>query len=277
MSIHIAEWHADSTLIERYVAGALDPATAASVEAHVLKCEACREGFAVHAPQPRLALVWSEVTERLDDPRRGFLERTLTRMGFSESDARLAACAPALRLAWFIALVAVLAFCLAAADSARVGPNLFLMVAPALPTIGVGLAYGRWTDPTYDVGQAAPYSAIRLLFVRTVVVLAVTVGVAGLAGVVLPGQGSPVLWLLPSMALVTATLALSAWLPPAWAASATGGSWLVAVGAYWRAQGSLDPVFGPAGQSAALALLLIACLVIAGARRVHAYDVRRFL
>ena len=277
MSIPVAEWHADSSLVERYVAGALDPATSASVEAHVLKCEACRAGSAVHVPQPRLAAVWSEVIERVDDPKRGFFEHSLMRLGLSESDARLAACAPALRLAWFVALVAVLAFCLAAAGSERVGPDLFLLVAPALPTIGVGLAYGRWTDPTYDVGQAAPYSAVRLLFLRTAVVLAVTVGVVGLAGLVLPGHNAAVLWLLPAMALVAATLALSAWLPPAWAATVTGGSWLAGLGLVWKAQNTLAPVFGPPGQVVALVLFVLACLVVGGNRRVHAYDIRRFL
>jgi hypothetical protein len=277
MSIPIAEWHADSALIQRYVGGGLDPATAASVEAHVLKCEACRAGFAVHLPQPRLAAVWSEVTDRIDEPRRGLFERALVRVGLNESDARLAACAPALRMAWFVALVAVLAFCLAAADSARIGPNLFLLVAPALPTIGVGLAYGRWTDPTYEVGQAAPHSAVRLLFIRTAVVLSVTVAVVGAAGLVLPGHNTAVLWLLPAMALVTATLAMSAWLPPAWAASLTGGIWLVGLGSVWRAQSSLLPAFGPLGQLVALVLFVLAGFVIGGNRRVHAYDIRRFL
>jgi hypothetical protein len=276
MSIPTTGWHAEAPLLDRYVAGTLDSATAASIEAHVVKCATCRATLATRAPQPRLAAVWSEVVEHIDDPRPGFIERGLMRLGLSESDARLAACVPALRLAWLLALVAVLLFCVVAADAPRVGPNLFLVLAPALPTFGVALAYGPWMDPTYEMTQAAPYSAIRLVFLRTVVVLATTVGVVGLTGLVLPGHGTAVLWLLPSAALVTTALAVSAWVPPAWAAAMTGVGWLAGVGLYWRAQGSVDPIFGPAGQQAALVLFVLACLAIGAGRRVHAYDVRRF-
>ncbi|MEP7054910.1 MAG: zf-HC2 domain-containing protein [Actinomycetota bacterium] len=278
MSSTFSEWHADDRLIERYAAGVLDPATAASVEAHVLRCRACRTTVAGHAPAARLALAWSAVTERIDDPSPGLVERSLRRLGLTESDARLAACAPAMRLAWLAALVAVLLFCVVAAAQGDVGPNLFMVLAPALPSIGVGLAYGPWTDGTYEVGRAAPYSAVRLLFLRTAVVLAVTFVLSGAAGLVVPGhRNGVVLWLIPAIALVTGTLALSAWLPPAWAASVTGGTWLAAVVAYWKSQGSVDPIFGPAGQVAAGVVFLVACLAIDRARRVHAYDVRRFL
>jgi hypothetical protein len=276
MSVPTGGWHAEAALVDRYVTGALDPATAASIEAHVLKCPACRTTFASQAPQPRLSALWTEVVERLDDPRAGLVERALRRLGLHESDARLASSAPALRLAWLFALVAVLLFCLVASSSPRVGPNLFLLLAPALPTLGVALAYGPWVDPTYEVGQATPYSAARLLLLRTAVVLACTVVVVGVTGLALPGHDTAVLWLLPSAALVTAALALSAWLPPEWAAGATGGLWVSGVGLYWKAQGSVEPVFGPVGQLTALALIVLACLAISGGRRIHAYDVRRF-
>lgn len=277
MSVLSPGWHADERQVDSYVSGRLDPAAAASLEAHVLNCAACRAEVAARAPRPRLAAVWTEVVDRIDDPTPGFLERTLIRFGLSESDARLAASAPALRVAWLVALCAVLLFCVAAADSPRVGPNLFLVLAPALPAIAVGIAYGPWADPTYEISRAAPYSALRLLFLRTAVVLAGTVGIVGLAGLALPGHDTALLWLLPSAALVTSALALCAWLPPAWAAALTGGSWLAGVTAYWKAEGTIDRVFGLAGQLTALALFAIACLAISGGRRTHAYDARRFL
>jgi hypothetical protein len=277
MSVRTGGWHADAALVDRYVAGAVDPATAASIEAHVVRCADCRAALASRAPQARLSVMWAEVTERLDDPRAGLVERALRRLGLQESDARLAASAPALRLAWLLALVAVLLFCAAASDSPRVGPNLFLLLAPALPTLGVALAYGPWVDPTYEIGQATPYSATRLLLLRTAVVLGVTVVVVGMTGLLLPGHDTAVLWLLPAAALVSTALALSAWTPPVWAAGLTGGIWLCGVGTYWRAQGSVDSVFGPSGQLLAVALCLVAWLAITGGRRVHAYDVRRFL
>lgn len=277
MSIPTSDWHAEAPLVDRYVAGSLDAATAASIEAHVVKCATCQATVATRAPQPRLSAVWSEVIERIDDPRPSLVERLLRRVGLSESDARLAASAPAMRLAWLLALVAVLLFCIAAADSPRVGPNMFLVLAPALPAIAVGIAYGPWTDPTYEISLAAPYSALRLLLLRTAVVLGGTIAFVALAGLALPGHNTALLWLLPSAALVTCALALCAWLPPAWAAPLTGGSWLAGVTAYWKAEGTIDPVFGLAGQLTALLLFAIACLAISGGRRTHAYDSRRFL
>lgn len=277
MSVLSPGWHADGRLVDNYVAGTLDPAAAASIEAHVLNCAACRAEVAARAPQPRLTAVWTEVVDRIDAPKPGLLERTLMRLGLSESDARLAATAPALRFAWLVALGAVLLFCIAAADSPRVGPNLFLVLAPALPAIAVGIAYGPWTDPTYEISRAAPYSALRLLMLRTAVVLVCTVAIVGLAGLAVPGHDTAALWLLPSAALVTSALALCAWVPPAWAAALTGGSWLAGVSAYWKAEGTLGPVFGPAGQLTALILFVIACLAITGGRLTHAYDARRFL
>jgi hypothetical protein len=220
--------------------------------------------------------MWTEITERLDAPRPSLVERGLTRLGLSDSDARLAASAPALRVAWLVALVAVLLFCVAGSASTRVGPDLFLLLAPALPSVGVALAYGRWTDPTYEVSQATPYSAVRLICLRTALVLVVTVTLAGVTGILLPGHDTAVLWLLPAAALVTSTLALSAWMRPEVAGALTAGTWVLFVGVYWENEASLEPVFGEAGQLAALVLLLAAGLAVYGARRVHAYDVRRY-
>lgn len=277
MSIPASKWHADQELIDSYVLGRLDAVTSASLETHVIGCHSCRVSLASRANLPRLNAVWDNVAERLDDPRSGPVERGLVRLGMTESDARLAASAPALRQPWLLALVAVLAFCLGAAESARVGPNGFLVVAPMLPALAVALAYGPWADPTYEVGLAAPYSGTRLLFLRTAVVLSVTMSVVALTGLVLPGERTSVLWLLPSAALVTVALALCAWMPAIWAAAVTGVSWLIAVAVYWRAEGSIDSLFGSSGQAGSLALLTLGCLAIAAGRRTHAYDAQRFL
>lgn len=276
MSISTEGWHAPAPLFERYIAGSLDAATAASVEAHVLKCAQCRASLAAFAPAPRLTAVWSGVAAGLDTPRRGPIERALVRLGLSDADARLAASAPALPLAWFAAVFLVLVFCVTASGTSRTGTDIFLALAPALPCLGVAVAYGPWADPTFDLGQAAPYSAVRLLMLRTGVVLGVTVTLAALTGFLLPGHDTAVLWLLPSAALVASALALSVWVSPAWAGASTAGLWLAGVGSFWRAEGSLEPIFGSVGQLCALGLFVFASVAVVRGSRLHAYDVRRF-
>jgi hypothetical protein len=49
------------------------------------------------------------------------------------------------------------------------------------------------------------------------------------------------------------------------------------VGALWRAEGSVEPVYGASGQLTALLMFVAAAIVINRGRRNHAYDFRRFL
>ena len=144
------EWHLNQSLADRYAVGALTGPVAASVEAHVARCGQCQAALAKRAPRARLDAVWAEVADRVDAPRERLVERLLVRLGMSQGDARLVACAPALRLAWVLSVCAALFFTVVASSLRPQGVELFLTIAPILPVVGVGLAYGPWTDPMYE-------------------------------------------------------------------------------------------------------------------------------
>lgn len=272
----MTDWHVAPELAQRYGAGHLDGPLAASMEAHVAACSLCQSTVAATVPGPRLETSWAQIVERLDAPSQSWLERALGLLGLSESDARLVRCASAPRPAWFLSLAVLLVFSVAAAQAPRIGPDLFLWLAPVLPVLAVGMAYGPWVDPAYEVTHAAPYSLVRLVLLRTGLALIATVVLAMLAGAFIPGSGTAGIWLLPAAALVAATLALSAWLPPLVATVLTTAGWLICV-ALIRAGGEVDVVFGPSGQLAAAVLLALSTLIVIAARRAQAYDLRRFL
>ena len=150
------EWHLDPTLADHYAAGALTGPVAASVEAHVARCAPCQAALATRAPRSRLDSIWAEVADRVDAPRERLVERLLVRLGLPQGDARLVACAPALRLAWVLSVCAALVFTVAASSLRPQGVELFLLIAPILPVVGVGLAYGPWTDPMYETSVTRP-------------------------------------------------------------------------------------------------------------------------
>lgn len=269
------EWHLDMTLADRYAAGALTGPVAASVEAHVARCGPCQDALATRAPRARLAAVWAEVADRVDAPRERLVERWLVRLGLTQGDARLVACAPALRMAWLLSVCAALAFTVAASALRPQGAELFLVIAPILPVVGVGLAYGPWTDPMYETSVTAPYSGVRLLLLRAGMVLLVTVALTAAAGALVPGRGFAFVWLLPSAALVAATLALAAWIPPLGAALVTTSGWLALGCALWVQDLSVTTAFGPPGQVAALLTLTVAIALASLALRAEAYDTWR--
>jgi hypothetical protein len=94
--------------------------------------------------------------------------------------------------------------------------------------IGVALAYGPLADPAHEVVAATPYSAVRLLALRTACVVTGTLVPAVVAGVLLPGGAYlAVVWLLPALALTVGTVALSTRIAPHLAAAGLAVAWLV--------------------------------------------------
>ena len=53
-------WHADPTQLAGYSRGDLDPARAASVEAHLLRCDRCRSALAARTPDAETDRAWAE-------------------------------------------------------------------------------------------------------------------------------------------------------------------------------------------------------------------------
>ena len=109
--------------------------------------------------------------------------------------------------------------------------RVFLVVAPLLPVAGVAFAYGRLVDPVHDLTMASPIDSFRLLLLRTVTVLAVSIPVGLVAWPMVPAPSSLGFsaWLLPALALTLVTLALSSRFEVWLAGSMVGGGWVAAM------------------------------------------------
>jgi hypothetical protein len=227
--------HIDEQLLVGYCELSVTAATAAAIEAHLMTCVRCRAELAdvtISAEDGLVnqQLVWDGVLERVDRPTRSITERLLGVMRVRPDMAKVLATTPALRLAWLAAVVFVAAFAVAAGRVEGDGPLLLLAIAPLLPVAGVATAYGPALDPTYEIGVAAPLSGLRLILLRTLAVIATTIPLLAVAALAAPGGGWAVFgWVLPSVALVAITLALSTAISPERAGVVVGVGWLVAV------------------------------------------------
>jgi hypothetical protein len=134
----------------------------------------------------------------------------------------------------------------------------FLALAPLLPLAGIAAAYGPGIDPTYEIGLVAPMRSFGLLLIRAVAVLVSTMVLSTIAALFLPGFDWRVIaWLLPSLGLVTGSLALSTIVHPLRAAIAVAAMWLVGISAAAALVSSPTParvVFGGVMQ---LVLLIV--------------------
>jgi hypothetical protein len=271
-------WHLDDDLLGRYVGGTVDAAGGSSVEQHVLHCDGCRARVnrLVRAQPEGFPLddVWARLEEEVQAPRPSRGERLLSRLGLPPDEALLLWAAPAFRTPWLAATVTTLAFAtLAATVSDHRGVLLFLVVAPLLPVVGVALAYGQDADPAFEVSAATPYPALRLVLLRTVAVLATTVPLTVLAGLLLPNRDAMALaWLAPALAAVATTMALSTWLTVARAATVVGCLWAALV-ATLAGPGFATPTHAVAAAGlpgyALLALVSLAVFRLRGAHLTH--------
>ena len=233
----MTETHIDEGLLIGYCDVSVTAATAAAIEAHLMSCAGCRAGLAAVAVgvgaagrREEPSAMWDAILEQVDRSARSVTERTLGAVGVRADVARLLATTPALRAAWLAAVTMVAAFAVAAASFDGGDPWPLLVIAPLLPLAGVATAFGPALDPTYEIAVAAPMSALRLALWRTLAVVATTLPVLLVATVAAPGAGwAPFGWVLPSFALISATLALSTWMPPERAGVVVGLGWLVAV------------------------------------------------
>jgi Putative zinc-finger len=211
-------WHVDEPSAYAYADGTLGRAASASIEAHVLSCADCRALLAPAAPAERLSAVWERVRDDVDAPRPTHIERVLRALRMPPDDARLLAAAPSLQTSWLMSVVAVLAFAGIATQADARGVAWFLLIAPLVPVLGVAGAYGRGIDPTYEMTLSTPYSRYRLLLLRVLAVLCVSILLtAGFALVVTQGWAT-MAWLLPSLAMVGLIVVLSNAIELPWAA-----------------------------------------------------------
>ncbi|WP_433792831.1 zf-HC2 domain-containing protein [Actinoplanes sp. CA-252034] len=266
------DWHLDTSLLEQYESGALQPSRIMAVEAHLLACAGCRA--LIPPDEAWLADSWSAVYDDLHVPRVGPVQRLLARAGLPEHRFRLLTATPALRWSWLLATAAVLMLAVAAAwfsdDGTLLIGQAFLLAAPILPVVAVSGAYGPPADPMHEITGTTPSAGPALVLWRAVSVIGIAVLTATVAAVLLPGPGwYAAAWLLPALLLCTGTLALATVVSLPVAATVLGGLWLTGVLATVGAtsERGVASMFGPTAQLAYLLSAALAAAVLILRRR----------
>jgi hypothetical protein len=255
----MTHWHAPDDLVGRYADGSLPEPDAWSLEKHLEKCGGCATRVSRAVRQTAAAVVLAKVRNSVLEaapaqvrntmpeavPASGptpapavanarlWSSRTALRSWWPALTRVLWAAGPAVRGAWppAVLLVAVGAVALAHAGGFDGARPLLLAVAPVVPVAGVALSYGAHADPLHEIAAATPSGGLRLVLTRTTAVLAVSLPLLTLAGLLLPASGAPgaAAWLLPGLALTLASLALASYVGCRAATAVTGGGWLCAV------------------------------------------------
>ncbi|GCB49351.1 zf-HC2 domain-containing protein [Streptomyces sp. NL15-2K] len=232
-------WHASDDLVTRYGDGSLPEPDAWSLEKHLETCGGCAARVSRAVRGTAAGVVLAEVREAvLNVPREASVSwapvrETRTPPARLRLTHVLWAAGPAVRGAWLpaVLLVAFGAVALAYGAGFRGALPLLLAVAPVVPVAGVALSYGAHADPLHEIAAATPSAGLRLLLTRTAAVLAVSLPLLTLAGVLLPSSGAPgaAAWLLPGLTLTLASLTLAGYVGCRTATAVTGGGWLCAV------------------------------------------------
>lgn len=260
-------WHLEPEVVDAYLDATLDDARAASLEAHMATCPACRALVADRTDHDELDALWHDLVDRLDDEPSSRMTRTLVWLGVREDTARLLGSVPLLSSPWAAAVVLVMAaaWVLHAAVEARAADVvLFLYVAPLLPMLGVAAAYGPLVDESHEVTVATPYPTYRLALLRTAGAAAVVTAAGFVAALTLPGPWlDAVRWVLPALALSAVAFALLGRLPPVPVALTLAFAWMVFAGALAWSMGDRGAPFEPAVQLVYLALAAVAGIVAA--------------
>ena len=264
----------DIDLAQRYAAGTTTVTETIQVEQAMDISSQWRATVGSAVPAARLDLNFDAISVELDAPKRGRIERLMGFFGLPEHVTRLMAATPVLRRSWYVAATLVLFFGILAADPTRDNSSVlvFLAMAPLVPVLGVGLAYGPGIDPAHDMTVATPLSGFRLLLLRAIAVMATSVVFGGVASLIWSSEyGLRIIaWLLPALALTTITLALTAFMPTRAAAGVTAAGWLLVVIVVARTATDFTMFGGPAQ----LVYLLLASTggAVMVAKR-HAFDV----
>ena len=257
-----APWHVNDQLLAAYRAARLGLAQASSVEEHLLACEQCRDAAAALADPVRLERVYAGARALAQAPAPRMLERTLRRLGLSDTTARVLAASQAASRPWMVASLAVLGFGCAAGTLTEPAATAALLSAPLIPLAAVAAAYGSAVDPMAETEAATPYVRLRLVLLRSLALLLPAIAGMLLAAAVRPGAPPPT-WLLPSLGLVCLTLVLARDRDPWPYAAGVAAGWLLAVilARLWL-NAPID-VYAAVPQVAYAALTLVCCAVLA--------------
>ena len=210
------------------------------------------------------------VQVELDAPSESRLARLLRRVGVPDLAVPLVTATPALRRSWFVALAVTILFAVTTAgNSTGEGVDrivVFLTAAPLLALLGVALAFGRGVDPTHDLVVAAPRDTFTVFLVRALTVLMVSAGLLLVASLLLSDGGFfRVAWLLPAIAIVALTMALSIGRDPRRVAVGVAVGWLLVVVVVSSAS-SVAAMFGIVTQLVAVVSMVGAAWLLARRR-----------
>lgn len=144
---------------------------------------------------------------------------------------------PGLRWPWLLAVsgVCTVGACLGRTAGKEDTLCFLLLLAPMLPLVWVAVSYGGKADPFAPVVRTTPAGGLRLLLLRTGVVLVICLpllAAAGVAGV--SGSLWASAWLVPSLTLTLATLVLSSYIGCLLSSGAVACAWLLLVSAVTR-------------------------------------------
>ena len=213
-------WHADEETLRSWASGTAAPLLAASVEAHLLRCDECRRRtrtLSAHDTASDPVRRWDDLAERIDRPR----SNPLLRLGLAT---------PGLRAAWLASVLLLLALPVVVTVLGLRLP-LFMALAPVAPLGAVALSYGRDAEPAGELALAAPTAGLRVVAARALLV-ALTAVPIGVGGALLLGLPTSVAfgWLLPGAALASlVALAGTTRMDPSVVAATLGSVWAVAV------------------------------------------------
>ena len=269
-------WHIDPTTARRYVDHELDGVSAASVETHTTTCAPCRALVSSHVESGPLAMIWERIDAALDTPAPTPLERLLGRLGFGQATARLVTATNAHRWSYVFAVAISLGLAvLASLHGGRATFAMFLVVAPLGPLLATMTSFSRWVDPLHEVVASTPTPALRLLLVR---LLATTVPAIVLTAASIPWSldrgWMAVAWVLPSVALAVALIALSSWCSIEGAALTVAGVWVATPVVIRLFDANLLGVLGGPTQIMSVAVAAAASVVVIGRRSLFDYRAR---
>ncbi|MBB2890672.1 hypothetical protein [Flexivirga oryzae] len=262
-------WHADPRDLRAWVDGDAGLALGASIEQHLIGCPQCRmaiAGLVDERPPVHDAVDagWEGLLASVQSPPLGPVHRLLARVGVPVADLHAARSATTPRIVWLLGTILTLGFVVMATvfSTGDGGAESFLAVAPLVPVAGVALLCGPRTDPAHELLVAAPYPLIRLVLLRTLVVLATSVPALLITGLLLPLPSRvATLWLLPCAGFIVAVLASATWIEIERAATGAAVLWIAAVVVGTR-RGAFDHLLGAAAIETYVALIVGAGLVL---------------
>ena len=221
-----AGWHPSPDSIFGYVAADGSSVQLDSVEAHLIRCEQCRQELAAIAGQQERRehdVVWTAIVDRIDQPSRW------ARLG--PWWLRVTLGSPLLVAATAVLVSALLvAPLVVGATNPAAGAAVLLALAPLAPLAGALLAYRAEVDPAGSMTAATPLASLTLVLTRAAVVAGCAAPAAIVVAAVMPADLVLLMgWILPGLALSLLVLAAGTRTDPTRLAVVLALGWATAV------------------------------------------------